>query len=272
MRPALDDIAFLASSDHRVGVLEALRDRPADRDDLRAATGASSPTMGRVLADFQDRHWIEREGRTYRLTALGEFVADRLAALVDSMAVERRLREVWPWLPHDAPGFSLDLVVDAEVSYPGSGYPYEPIERDRQLLETAERIRGFGMAMVKSSALEAYFDRILDGLECEFIYPPEVFEALLAWNAETIAEAVARDNYTVLLSEELPNSEWCGICLSDDRLSICCYEPDTGALRAIVDTDDPEACGWGESIYERYRARARPLEEADDLVSTGSTP
>lgn len=94
-RSTLDDIEFLARSDHRVAVLDALAEGPCDRDDLRGATGASSPTMGRILADFEDRRWIIRDGSTYELTQLGAFVTDRFADLRGAMATERKLRDVW---------------------------------------------------------------------------------------------------------------------------------------------------------------------------------
>ena len=269
MNAAIEDIEFLVSSGHRLGVLEALSANPCNRNELRAATDASSPTIGRILNDFKDRNWIDRDGHTYQLTGLGEFVADRLEEFMEAMTVERRLRTVSPWLPHGLDGFSVELLTDAVVSYPGPGYPYEPLARHIQLLEAAERIQGFGMVMLKASILEAYFDAVVDGLEAEMIYPPHVFETMVSWNPERVGEALDRDNYTVMLHDDLPTGDWCGICLSDKHLSICCYEPDTGMLQSLVDTDDPEANEWGESIMDQYRAEARPLDEAEDLSSAG---
>ena len=270
MGAILDEIEFLVSSDHRVGVLERLNDGPCDRDTLRSVTGASSPTMGRVLNDFNDRNWIERDGRTYQLTGLGEFVANRFAEFSDAMVTERRLRDISPWLPTDLDGFSVELLTDAVVSYPGPGYPYEPLDRHVQLVEESETIRGFGMVLLKANVLEVYFDCVFAGLTVEMIYSPHVFETMLAWNPETVTEAIQRDNYTVMFHDDLPNSEWCGICLSDDRVSLCCYEPETGMLQSLVDTDAPKAYAWGESILEHYRAEAQPLEDADELLSFDS--
>lgn len=270
MKAALDNIEFLVSSDHRVGVLEALAERPCDRDDLRGTTGASSPTMGRILSAFEDRQWVEREGHTYQLTGLGEFVAGRLEEFLTAMAAEQRLRDISPWLPYELDGFSVDLLTDAVVSYPGPGYPYEPLDRHVQLLEGAETIRGFGMVMLKAGILEGFFESVFDGLRVEIIYPPRVFETMLDWDPETVRDAVELDNHTVYLHDDLPNSEWCGLCLSDERLSICCYEPDTGMLRSIVDTDAPQAYTWGEAVVDQYRAEARPLDEAEDLLSIES--
>lgn len=267
MNSVLDDVKFLVSSKHRIGVMQALAEQPGDRNDLRTATGASSPTMGRILSDFEDRHWIERESRTYRLTGMGDFVANQLDGFLEAMAAERDLRDVSPWLPYELDGFSVNFLTDAVISYPGPGYPYKPLERHVQLMEETETIRGFGMVLLKASVVEAFFDSVFEGLEVEMIYPPDVFEAMLSWDPETVAEAVNLDHHTVYLHDNLPNSEWCGICVSDDRLSICCYDPETGMLQALVDTADQQAYAWGESIVEQYRAEAHRLDEAGDLLT-----
>ena len=266
MDTTLDDIEFLASSQHRVGVLDALIENPCTRRDLRTETGASSPTMGRVLTDLEDRHWITKAERTYQLTDLGEFVATQLREFRDAMHLEHSVREVWPWLPTELDGFSVELLTDAVVSYPGPGYPYETLHRHVQLVEETETIRGFGMVLLKANVREVYFDCLFDGMAVEMIYPPHVFETMLAWNSDIVTAAIDRDNYTVMLHDDLPNGEWCGICLSDDRVSLCCYDPDTGMLQSLIDTDDPNAYSWGESIVEQYRAEAQPLDDVDDLL------
>ncbi|MCU4743969.1 transcriptional regulator [Halobacteria archaeon AArc-m2/3/4] len=270
MDSTLDDIEFLVSSTHRVGVLEALARGSCDRDDLRAATGASSPTMGRVLTDLQEYHWIERDGATYQLTELGEFVADQFGDFVDAMAYQRRLRETWPWLPHEIDGFGIELFTDVVVSQPGPGYPYQPVERLTELITTTSTMRGFGMALLKSGNLEPFFDHVLDGLQCEYIYPPDVFEALLSWDDETVAETATRANYAVLLHDDLPLDDRCGICLFDDRVSICCYDAETGALQSLVDTDSDEMRAWATSYYDQFRDEARPLDDVADLRSAES--
>ena len=269
MDTTLDDIEFLASSNHRVGVLDVLNSGSCDRDDLLAATGASSPTIGRILADFEDRHWIEREGRTYRLTSLGMFVVNQFASFREAMTYQLRLREIWPWLPHEIDDFSVELFTDVVVSQPGPGFPYKPIERLTELITTTRTMRGFGMALLKSGNLEPFFDHVTDGLKCEYIYPPAVFEDLLSWNEDRVVDAATRANYTVLLHDDLPLTERCGVCLFDDRVSICCYDPEIGALQSLVDTGSEEMRTWAETYYEQFREEARPLSEGDHLRSVG---
>ncbi len=270
MNAPRSEIEYLVRSDHRVAVLELLADRPRDRSELRSATGASASTMSRILAAFEERRWLARNGHRYELTVLGAFVADRLSAFTDAMQVERTLRDVAPWLPYEMDGFSVELFTDVVISNPGPGYPYRPVERIAQLLRESETMRGFGMAVLKSSNLDAFFDHVVDDIDCEYIYPPHVFEALLSWDAETVMDATTRPTYTVLLHGSLPLHEWCGVCIFDDRTCICCYEPESGLLRALVDTESPAMRNWAASLYERYRDEARPLEEADTVVSSSA--
>ena len=260
MDTRLDDIEFLVSSSHRVGVLDTLTNRPSDRDDLRSATGASSPTMGRILTDFQDRHWIERDGKTYQLTTLGEFVADQFETFRDAMEYQRQLREVWPWLPHELQQFNIEMFTDVVISQPGPGFPYKPIERLTELITATQTVRGFGMTLLKSGNLELFFDQLRYGLECEYIYPPMVFEELLSWDEETVAAMTNRTNYTVMLHDDLPLDDRCGICIFDDRVCICCYDQETGTLQSLIDTESDEMRAWAESYYEQFRDEAQSLQ------------
>lgn len=273
MDRSVEEIEFLARSDHRVGVLDALSDHALDRTDLRAVTGASSPTMGRVLDDFATRNWVTRTGATYELTPLGEFVADRFSDFRDSMSIERKLRDVWQWLPREMEGFSVDLFDDVVVSYPGPGYPYQPVERVTRLIEGTSRMRGFGTTVFKSINNETVCEAVVDGMEFEYVYSPDVLAATVAWDSESVAEAVACDNCTVLVHDSLPDEDRCGLGIFDDRIGICCHDAETGMLEAVVDTADPRAREWAIDVFERHRADARPIEreEGVDLLQTELT-
>ena len=264
---SVDEIEFLVRSDHRVGVLTALAEGPRDRAELCEATAASSPTMGRVLGDFEERRWVARDGKTYELTTLGTYVADELVDLCASMATERRLREVWVWLPREMEAFDVDLFEDAVVSYPGPGYPSQPLERIADLVGGTESLRGFGATVVKSNTLEATCNRILAGMDNEYVFAPAVLEAVLSWDPELFGEAMARENCRTFVHESLPDGERCGLLLLDDRVAICCHDGPTGALRAVVDTDARPALAWAESVYEDVRREARLVEDPESLLA-----
>ena len=260
MGAATEEIEFLARSNHRVGVMEELTAGARDRRDLHTATGASTPTMSRILTDFEDRRWIVRDGPIYELTPLGEFVAEQFLGLREAMEIERKLRDVWQWLPREMEGFSVDLFADAVVSYPGPGYPYEPIERLTHLIEGTTRMRGFDSIVFKSINNETVCQAVLDGMELEYVYSPTALEQTFAWNPERVMEAASCDNCTVYVHGALPDRARCGLGIVDDRAGICCHDPETGALTAVIDTDAPEARDWAIATFERVRAEARVVE------------
>ncbi|WP_101297095.1 helix-turn-helix transcriptional regulator [Halegenticoccus soli] len=260
MTAGIDNIQFLATSAHRVSVLETLTDGPTDRRELCEATGASSPTVGRVLADFERRTWLVRDGPTYGLTPLGEYVADRFLALRDAMEIEEKLRDVWQWLPVEMPGFSVDLFADAVVSYPGPGYPYEPVERLGQLIASTSSLRGFDNIVYKSSNLETACGAVLEGMTFEYVFTPEALKGMFAWNPDRIIEVAACENATVLVHDHLPDGDRCGLGIVDDRAGICCHDAETGALVAVIDTDAPAAREWAISVFEQVRAEASPVD------------
>ena len=262
LESSLDAIEFLSRSEHRVEVLNALSVQPCDRTDLRAVTGASSPTMGRILADFEERRWIVRNGQAYELTRLGEFVTERFVDLCEAMEIEHKLRDVWQWLPREMEGFTVDLFADAMVSYPGPGYPYEPVERLTHLIEGTDRMRGFDTIVQKSINNETVCEAVLNGMELEYVYSPVALEGTFAWNPERVMETAACENCTVLVHDALPDGDRCGLGIVDDRVGICCHDADTGALTAIIDTDAPEAREWAISTFERVRQEARPPDRA----------
>jgi len=260
MDASLEEINFLACSSHRVGVMETLTDGPRDRRQLRDATGASSPTMSRILTDLEDRRWLVRDGPTYSLTPLGEFVANRFLELHGAMEIERKLRDVWQWLPQEMEGFSVDLFTDAVVSYPGPGYPYEPVERLTNLIEGTTRMRGFDSIVFKSINNETVCQAVLDGMELEYVYSPTALEKTLAWNPERVMEAASCENCNVFVHDDLPDRTRCGLGIVDERAGICCHDPETGALTAVIDTDAPEAREWAISMFERVRGEASPVD------------
>lgn len=267
-----ESATFLCSSTHRAGVLTALYDSPADRRTLKSNTGASQPTISRILTDFERRHWVARDGREYRLTELGAMVADRFIAFTDMMTTEQQLRAVWPWLPHDVDTFSIDLFSDIVVSHPGPAYPYQPLERLTQLISDSTIMKGFGMAVLKSGNLDPFFEGLSGNLECEYIYPPAVFAELLSWNRERVLESIAHGNYTVYVHDDLPIDDRCGICLFDERTSICCYDDSTGIFQSLIDTESERMKDWAETYYSELRTEARRIDGPDDLFDSSASP
>lgn len=271
MDPAIQAIEFLARSEHRVAVLDALSRQSRDRRDLRDATGASDPTIGRVLRDFEDRSWIVRDGLSYELTPLGAYVTDLFVELREGMRTGETLREVWQWLPREMEAFSVAHFEDAVVAHPGPNYPYAPVERVTHLLEATDSIRGLGTTIYKSGNLAVFCRRVIEGMETEYVYSLPVLRAIVDWNPDLTAEAFDCENCTVFLHDDLPDDDRCGLNIMDDCIGICGHDPETAQLEAVIDTGAPQARDWAESVYEQCREEARPVD-VDELHAAESAP
>lgn len=251
MDPPLDDIAFLARSNYRVTALTALARRPQSRADLRTITGMSQSTIRRTLREFEDRRWIHRAGRQYEATQLGAFVASGLRELIDRVETEQQLREVWHCLPSEASGFTIEMASDSVMTVAETDNPYYPVNRFLSLLRETDQFRfaGFDLALLEPSKDELC-QRIIDGMRTEIIDPPSVVKYIRSTCPEQFSEALESGNLTVWLHDDLPPY---GLGIFDDRIAISGYNPDSGTVKVLIDTDSPEACEWAESIYKSYR-------------------
>lgn len=253
--PPLADVAFLARAEHRYLALAALARRPQSRDDLLAITGVSRSTISRTLRAFEDRNWIRRDGHHYETTPAGTFVAHGMRELVDQLEIEHRLRDVWTWLPAEADGFDVRLVADMDVTVAATGNPYRPVNRFLELLEGTTRFRfvGFDLALLEPCR-DRLCERIRAGMETEIIDPPEVVQHIRSTYPDQFAAALESGNLTVWLHHDLPSF---GVGIFDDRIAITSYEPDTGAVQALLESEADEAREWAMATFRSYR-RERP--------------
>ncbi|WP_226481304.1 helix-turn-helix transcriptional regulator [Natrinema amylolyticum] len=259
----LDDIEFLARSEHRVTALEALVRRPQSGDDLREITGTSKSTIRRTLREFEARHWIERNGHRYEATQLGTFVASGMGELIGRFETEQKLRDVWQWLPNEASGFSIEMGADAVVTVARSDDPYRPVNRFASLLRETDRFRfvGFDLALLEPCKDELA-RRIGDGMDTEIIDPPSVARHILSTYPEHCSGPHESGRLAVRLHDDLPPY---GVAILDHRVGISGHCPESGTVRVLLDTDTPEARDWAESTYASFRRDSRPL--ASELIA-----
>ncbi|MFC7154715.1 helix-turn-helix transcriptional regulator [Halomarina halobia] len=267
---ALDDIEFLARSEHRVTALAALARRPQSRADLRAMTGVSRSTIRRTLHEFEDRHWVSRDGRHYEATQLGAFVAAGVQELIERVEIERAFRDVWQWLPDEESGFTIEMCTNAVVTVAAADDPYRPVNRFVSLLRETDGFRfvGFDLAFLEPCKDELC-RRIVDGMRTEIIDPPSVINHIRSTYPERFAEALESGNLTVWVHDDLPPY---GVGIFDDRIAISGYDPDTGTVHVLVDTDAPAAREWAESVYRVFRREIPTVALEDDRGVTPPAP
>lgn len=230
-------------------VLEALREGSHDRRDLESRLDVSKPTVLRATGTLAEFGLVERVDGRFRLTAQGEVVA---AALDRFERIERAASRLGPFLRTTDYDVAVEHFADAEVTTRAPGDPYRPVRRFMTLVDRTDRLRGFDVATVAPGNVDSLYQQIVDGMRTDVCYPESVVETIVETAPERSTAAAESGNLTLRIAKDLP----CGLALFDERVGLGGYDPETGALAAFVDTDDPDAYAWGEAEFERYRADA----------------
>ncbi|KAB1192289.1 transcriptional regulator [Haloferax sp. MBLA0076] len=250
----VEDIEFLARSAHRVNALGALAAGPQSREDLREAIGASNATVGRLLNEFDKRTWISRDGHRYELTPLGEFIATGFFDLVERFETEHSIRDIWQWFPAGL-GFTIDMFSGSTITLQDERNPYCPNSRYAELIETSESLREVGTVLHKPENVEMVFERAVDGMEVELVFPREVMTDMVGFAPELADEALKSGNLVLLVYDDLPDGFW----IFDERVGMCCRDQETELSRAVIDTSTAEARAHAQSLYDAYRSEATPF-------------
>ena len=258
--PPLDDVAFLARSNHRVRVLEALADGAKRRRDLRDGTGISQPTLGRVLAGFEERGWLTETDRVYALTPLGEVVAEAMAALLDTMAAVQELQSLAPLLPLAEMPFDLRRLAEGRITVPTATDASAHLRRERELLEAAGELR-FLCNEATPDTVRAYRDRVVDdGQRMEVVIARDTIDAAMddPLIRDYLRDFLATGRVSIYRYDG-PVSVMLG--LLDDVATITPI--DGGVPRALIESTDPSVRAWVETTIDEHRAAAEPLDAGD---------
>nr|WP_209309537.1 MarR family transcriptional regulator [Halomicroarcula amylolytica] len=226
-------------------------------------TGVSSSTLRRTLREFEDRNWIRRNEYQYEATPLGAYIASAVAELIERVEIERKVRDVWQWLPDEESGFTIEMCADAVVTVAEADNPYAPLNRFLTLIRDTHQFRFVGTDI---AIFEPYRNelcqQVIDGMQTEIIHPPKIAKYYRSNYPELFAKTLASDNLTMWLHDELPPY---GIGIFDNRIAICGHDSDSVTVRVLVDTDSEDAREWAESKHEFYRHQTPtvPLETVE---------
>jgi predicted transcriptional regulator len=179
------------------------------------------------------------------------------------METEQKLRTAVQWIPTEQIDVDLELFAEANVSTPEPVHSHRPLNRFVELVEDASSARGFGIATLAPMSAERLFQKAAGGMDTEIIYPSAVLKDNLLSNPRAAEDAIKRGHLTPMVHEYLP----CGLYIFDDRVILGGYNLESGVLRVVVDTDDPEAIDWADSVYTTYRREAEPFDP-DTLPTT----
>ncbi|MGM0604967.1 MAG: helix-turn-helix transcriptional regulator [Halobacteriota archaeon] len=258
MESPIGDIAYLARSEHRVPTLVALTERPRSRSELCELAGVSSSTIRRTVDEFENRVWIRKDGYQYSATRLGEVIASGMEELIEQVETQRKLRDVWHWLPDEVSKLPIETWEAMTITVAEPDSPYRPIDRFESLLKETKKLR---LIRPEIALMEPCFEVLVqlidEGVDVVLVARPESHTYFLSTYPERSAEMMQHDNFTVLEHDALPPR---GTGLLDERVAISCYEQDSGAVHVLIDTDVAAVREWAQSVFETHTAEAKPVE------------
>ncbi|WP_224448612.1 helix-turn-helix transcriptional regulator [Haloprofundus salilacus] len=261
MTDPLEEIEFLARSQNRIHVLDALASGPRTRRELESDIGASQPTLARILRDFEERHWVERRGTQYEATPSGAFVASSFTDLLANVETEVRLREVVQWLPIAHLDVSFEQFADARITRPTQTTPSGPLKRALELSANADR------QLIVSYVLN---HEMLETLHGAAVEGTQSLRGVLT--RETV-ELLRRDPTSWRRFRELLDSENVDLRLADESIPFAMgiadetvyffLRDDEGLLRALLESTDDDVREWAVRTVDEYWDRGVDVDPSN---------
>jgi hypothetical protein len=178
--------------------------------------------------------------------------------LIEQVETERKLRDIWHWLPDEVSDFSIETWDSMTITVAEPDSPYGPIDRFESLLEDATELR---LVRPEIALMEPCFEVLVqlidEGVDVVLVARPESHTYFLSTYPERSSEMIQQDNFTVLEHDALPP---CGTGLLDERVAISCYEQDSGTVHVLIDTDVAAVREWAESVCETYTSEAQLVD------------
>ena len=261
MRTPLDDVEFLARSDHRVTILETLTREGLTPNELQEETGISRATIGRVLGNFEERGWVKRSGRVYARTAFGDLLAEEFADLLDTVETIQRMQEIARWLPPDELDIDLRAFREATITTSRSPDVFAHIRRGDELVQDATRIRWL-TGNILLEAITKQRELILEQDQTyEVIISKDAFDIALS-HPDTVAvirELLGTDNLTVY---QYTGEVSIALGIIDDIATIVPYD-EQNVPCALIDTESESIRSWVSDTMDGYRDRSELITVAD---------
>lgn len=272
-RDTLADIAYIARSENRAQLLVALAAtilRPGQspsgysRRELAEVTGASQPTLSRILTEFEERGWAERttEGE-YVATPFGALLADEFESFFKSVDVLRDLGEVSAILPTTELSIDLRHFGDATVRRLQGPQPVEFRRYLADLLQDgSSSFYALSEAPGPATSGTDVHDRIVAGrLHYVLINPDHIHEYFrdIPEARETALEQLEAGAEYYRYDGEIP----CNLFILDDVVVIEKDQAADNGSMPIIESWNETVRTWALELFERYREGASKLTVED---------
>lgn len=256
-----DTAAFLAGSEDRLALLSSLRERSAAPATLADDLSLPRRSVQRHLSAFVDRGWARKDGGTYRLTTVGELVAEEHASYLETLSLVERFAPFYEHFPSDEPAPDPRALRDAECVVATDADPQAPVHH------YVTSVRSFGGDRIRmlSPVLsrlfhDAHADLAFDGVHTDLVMSGDRIDRARELNPAEFGVVV---RVGVLDLYRHPDPVEFGLTLGENRVLVGAY--DDGRLRAVVDSTAPDLLRWAAERFEDYRRRSERVDPSPSL-------
>lgn len=255
----IEPVEYLARSPSRLAVLGAIQEEPRTNNDLKEMTDVSRVTLSRILANFEDRGWVERTNGKFEATSKGSYVTSELVGLLANIDTLNRLDGVMEWLPIEEFDFDLACLQDAEVSTSSWG------DHTAQIRHVAENIPGSDRIIATASGVS---QEVVDALWGATVEGETKLEAILDTTALEIvcSNAEIRGQFKDMLDSGttdclLYEGEYeplLMVMVCDDTVILCGHD-ENGPPPGTLETTNEVVRSWAEEYADSVGKDARTL-------------
>lgn len=242
---ALDDIAYLARSERRVTVLQAIAETSPDRATLREETGIPRQTLARILGELEDRDWVERTGGVYRATTFGAYAVDEFTRLHDRLTDARAVADIFADLPDDAAGLGVEPFVGSHLVQATPGDPLAPVRQAATVIRGADSVRVCAGAVTEET-LAANVTAVESGQQLEAVFDPNATAAIRNDAMLRSLALTLLDHGATLYTTSRPLS--CSVGFADDLVAFGLTD-DRGMPTTYLQTEDDRVREWAASLF-----------------------
>lgn len=256
----LEPVEYLARSPSRVKVLDAINEGSRTRNDLRELTAVSRVTLSRILANFEDRGWVERRNGRYEITSEGAFVATELTGLLANMETLEHLDGVMEWLPLAEFDFELACLRDADVSVATWGDHTGQIRHVAETIPGADHIETTASG-VSREVLTALWETTVSGETTLAVMIDSLAMEIIQGDPDyrrQVREMIESGTTDCLLYEG--ENEPLPMVMTCDATVILCGHDEDGPPPGTLETTDPTVHAWATSYFDNIRSASTALQ------------
>lgn len=261
----LEPIAYLTRSKNRLRVLETLTESipkpgldPPDYEprELQHRTEASEATVNRILNEFQERGWAERNtDGEYAATALGQGIAIGIAPVIDSIEAIDHLGEALSILPLSELSIDLGHFRDATVREPQGPQPVDFGEYLSDVLEGCSSYYFLTYALGPPNIEGVDFTE----LDQVMILAEHTIDYQGAATGQTPREQIETGDEVYSYHGHIP----CNIMICDETVIFENGQVDGIQVGTAIESQNETVRNWALEVFDRYRKAAEELTLED---------